>query len=132
MQTLVFPQPPSLNKWIDTARKNPYESNKQKQAWTSAICQIIKETELTPVIDTCWVSLSFSYKRKNQDFDNTSSVAFKVGLDALVKSKILKNDSMANINSPTVISWFKQEIEPVCIMRIFECQKEFYKYFQGQ
>ncbi len=88
---------PSLNEYIKACRTNAYIGAEMKRmvqediSW--AILQYKQKGLLKPITEPCIVKFSFYEKTQKRDIDNVSSFAAKIILDALVKQKILIDDS---------------------------------------
>lgn len=87
---------PSLNDVIAKNRTNRYEGAKFKKSIETSIGWEIKKAviakTLKPVVTPCEIEVEWHEATKRRDVDNIHS-SIKFILDAMVKNKILKNDS---------------------------------------
>lgn len=87
---------PSLNDVIDQNRYNRYAANNFKKNIEEVIGWAIKQAltmkTLKPVENPCIIEIEWHEKTRRRDVDNIQS-SQKFVLDALVKNKVLKNDS---------------------------------------
>ncbi|MGL6339825.1 MAG: hypothetical protein ACRC80_11870 [Waterburya sp.] len=127
MQILTLPQPPSLNKIINSARKNVYESARIKKEWTLLVATLAKD--LKPIKSTCWIALDFTYQRSNCDPDNLQAGILKVALDGLVLAGILPGDSVKHISSPIFTSYNKSSTKTAQLF-IFDTFVEYADYIR--
>ena len=88
---------PSLNEFLDSTKRHKrgyYAGNDMKRKWERYISAYIPSTYKGLCLDGKY-SVAFKFYEENyrRDPDNISSVARKFILDALVKNKVLKDDS---------------------------------------
>lgn len=84
---------PSLNDYVDVCRYNKYQANTFKRNVDSLIAyEIRSQLKSLQIKKQVYVHLHFIEENKKRDIDNIYS-ASKYILDALVKMKVLKNDS---------------------------------------
>jgi len=95
--TFTFPLPPTLNKTINSARTNKFQSARDKKLWTNWVAsQVIGQPKFTGKV---WVEFYWQVANIRRDPDNISAAAKPI-LDGLVLAKIIKGDSLAVIQSP--------------------------------
>jgi hypothetical protein len=128
MQTLSFPQPPSLNQIIDRARHNRYQSANLKKIWTAKIANLAGE--LTPISSPCWVAVEWDYISTLSDPDNALSGILKFGLDGLVKAGILKGDTVRHIVPPISFTYHRAT-DSTCKILLFSDYGEYKDYLLG-
>ena len=84
---------PSLNDYVDVCRFNKYQAASFKRNIDSLISyEILSQLKGLNVNKQVYVHIKFIEENKKRDIDNIYS-ASKYILDALVKMKVLKNDS---------------------------------------
>jgi hypothetical protein len=125
MQSLQFPQPPSLNQIINQSRTNKYGANHTKKIWTDKIAHLARS--LTPIKGKCWVAVEWTYCRTNSDPDNALAGALKFSLDGLVQAGILEEDTVKHIASPLFFSYAKGKAGMIRIL-LFDDHDEHKKY----
>lgn len=104
MRITVHDIPPSLNKYLGNSHSFK-EYNDDKIMWHWLIKVAIKERPQTP-IENARVSIQYHFKDNlRRDPDNYSG---KFILDALVKERILKDDSFNNVTL-TLSATFKSK-----------------------
>lgn len=88
---------PSLNDYVDVCRYNKYQAAAFKKRVDNLICYEIRSQLANVHIEKAViVNLHFIEENKKRDVDNVYS-ASKYILDALVKMKVLKNDSPKHV-----------------------------------
>ena len=88
---------PSLNDYVDVCRYNKYQAAVFKKRVDNLICYEIRSQLANVHIEKAViVNLHFIEENKKRDVDNVYS-ASKYILDALVKMKVLKNDSPKHV-----------------------------------
>ena len=88
---------PSLNDYVDVCRKNKYQAATFKRKVDNLIYyEIISQLKDLKINKPVIVYLHFIEENKKRDVDNVYS-ASKYILDALVKTKVLKNDNPKHV-----------------------------------
>lgn len=88
---------PSLNDYVDVCRYNKYQAAAFKKRVDNLICyEIRSQLANVQIGKAVIVNLHFIEENKKRDVDNVYS-ASKYILDALVKMKVLKNDSPKHV-----------------------------------
>ena len=87
---------PSLNDYVDVCRYNKYQAASFKKRVDNLICYEIRSQLNVQIEKAVIVHLHFIEENKKRDVDNVYS-ASKYILDALVKMKVLKNDSPKHV-----------------------------------
>lgn len=91
---------PSFNEYNNTSRHNPYAANKLKQQTQALITCHINNAGLKPCNGIVDIDFVWQEKDRRRDPDNIYS-AKKFILDALVKSKVLKDDGQRFVGNFT-------------------------------
>ena len=87
---------PSLNEIIDSARKNPFASNKQKKEFTEYTMYEIKKQKLKLEDKIHNYTFNWYCKDRRKDKDNIMA-GQKYIFDGIVKSGVIKNDGWSEI-----------------------------------
>ena len=89
----------SFNTTINSSRGNKHKANKSKQAQQGLVMTLIKHQKLKP-LQKFPVKVYFTWFEKDarRDPDNIASGGTKIIMDALVKTKILPDDSVKYVN----------------------------------
>jgi hypothetical protein len=114
--------PPTLNEITDTARRSRYKSADTKKHWTEYVtgrCGGLKSLARNKrvYLECVWFIKNFA-----RDPDNVKA-ASKFILDGIVRAGILKDDTLAIIQSP-VIHWFEKVTNHDSLVFIFYSEAE--------
>lgn len=83
---------PSLNDYINICRRNKFEASNFKKGVEGDIIWAIRKSKVPKIELPVKIKITWIEKNKKRDLDNIVS-AKKYIFDALVKEKIIKNDS---------------------------------------
>lgn len=97
-QTLIIPgRLPGLNEYIDAERNNKYKAAKMKRDSEDIVMFNARRCRLKAFHGAVVMKYRFYEKDRRRDKDNISSYGRKIIQDALVKSKIIRNDGWNDI-----------------------------------
>lgn len=114
---------PSLNDLLHEAGRNPMSYNKMKRKYEGiAIDEIRKQIPNYKVGCKCRLDFYFGEPEKGQkrDYDNIVAASRKIITDALVKSKVLENDTPAHVDFGN--NYFEYVSEPYVRVTIIKVE----------
>lgn len=124
MQYIEYPQPPTLNQQLNSARANRFQAAGIKKTWTNKIARL--SAELDPYDCPIWVAVEATYKIANCDQDNLYS-SCKFIFDGLVKAGIIPNDNVKYIQSPVFYTYKKHDkkVIRICLFDDYQEYRQF-------
>lgn len=84
---------PSFNTYIDNERSHRNKASKMKSQWQGVAILFVRCARLTPITGPVHLHFAWREESRRRDVDGISAFAQKVIQDALVKEKILPDDS---------------------------------------
>ena len=100
---ITFPILDLLNKQLNTARGNPLAAAARKKALTQSVQGCCSQIALTPGVrkpGKVWIGIEWHYSNDSIDPIDNLPASLKCTLDAMVKERILKDDSSRIIQFP--------------------------------
>ena len=88
---------PSLNEWIEYAKRHPGKYSRKKRSETVRVMWIAKAQKLTHCTRPVTLNFHFCEPNKRRDMDNIAAGAIKPILDGLVEAGVLTDDSQKHI-----------------------------------
>lgn len=113
---------PGMNELIDANRNSRYKGAGLKKYWQHRVEMCIKRKSrpLREPVTITWVWIE---KDRRRDPDNVAAGGKKIILDALVKTKFLRNDGWGNIQSPMTDGWKVDKNHPRVEVYIQEAEE---------
>jgi hypothetical protein len=135
MITYQLSKPTAMNKLIDIARHNKFAAAEVKKAETEQARLEILNQYGTPIpegVARIYIAFEISYSRLTADPDNLNSCVKPI-LDGLVKSKVLKNDSLSYVAPTMFFSYFRAfPTNQSVIMNIFFSKQSYLSYVHNK
>ena len=99
-QTIILDgELPAINEIIATTKSHWSKYSRVKKANTNIVAAEALKQKLNPIINRADIVFFHYRKNKRKDPDNVAGGAAKIILDGLVKSGVLKNDTMEFVNT---------------------------------
>lgn len=113
---------PGMNELIGANRQSKYQGAGLKKYWQHRVEMVIKR-KARPLREPVTITWVWVERDRRRDPDNVMAGGKKIILDALVKTKYLRNDGWGNIQPPMTDGWKVDKNHPRVELYIEEAEE---------